>query len=76
MGIDPTLAEYLVRQMTAIQNALTNNSIVMEAAQLPDRPIPGAIINLNDRQEPTQNGLYACVYDSNGEGEWKKLLTA
>ena len=45
MGIDQTLAEYLMRQMMAIQNALTNNSIVMEVAQLPDRPIPGAIIN-------------------------------
>ena len=75
-GIDQTLAEYLMRQMTAIQNALTNNSIVMELADLPDRPIPGAIINLNDRQDPTQNGFYACIYDSQGEGQWKKLQTA
>ena len=64
MGIDQTLAEYLTRQMTGIQNALTNNSIVMEVAQLPPRPIPGAIINLNDRQNLTQNGFYACVYNS------------
>ena len=75
MGIDQTLAEYLMRQMMAIQNALTNNSIVMEVAQLPDRPIPGAIINLNNEESPADNGFYVCVYE-NGEGTWKKLQTA
>ena len=74
-SVDPTLAEYLMRQMIGIQNALTNNSIVMEVAQLPPRPIPGAIINLNNEVNPVDNGFYVCVYES-GEGAWKKLQTA
>lgn len=75
-SVDATLAEYLMRQLVGIQNALTNNSIVLEVSEIPARPIPGAIINLNDRDDPTQNGFYACVYDSQGEGEWKKLVTS
>jgi hypothetical protein len=70
---DPELAEFLVRQLLAIQNALTNNSIVMEVAEIPRIPIAGAIINLNDRDDKTANGFYACVYNSQGEGEWKKM---
>ena len=73
--VEPTLAEYLMRQMIGIQNALTNNSIVMEVAELPPRAIPGAIINLNNEASPADNGFYVCVYE-NGEGAWKKLVTA
>ena len=75
-AVDPVLAEYLMRQMIGIQNALTNNSIVMEVAQLPPRPIPGAIINLKNDIDPSGNGFYACVYNSQGDGEWKRLQTA
>lgn len=75
-SVDATLAEYLMRQLVGIQNALTNNSVVLEVSEIPPRPIPSAIINLNDRDDPTQNGFYACVYNSQGEGEWKKLVTA
>ena len=74
--VDATLSEYLTRQLVAIQNALTNNSIVMEASELPPRPIPGAIINLNNEVNKADNGFYVCVYNRQGEGEWKKLVTA
>ena len=75
-GVDPVLAEYLMRQMIGIENSLTNNSIVMEVAVLPQSPIPGAIINLNNEVNKADNGFYVCVYNSQGEGEWKKLVTA
>lgn len=73
MGIDPTLAEYLMRQMVGIQNALTNNSIVMEFAEVPDRPIVGAVINVNDPNNSAQNGFWVCESDGQGAGVWKKL---
>jgi len=75
-GIDPTLAEYLMRQMVSIQNALTNNSIVMEFAEVPDRPIVGAIISVYNEVDNTQNGFWVCEKDSQGEGVWKKLQAA
>ena len=70
--VDPVLAEYLMRQMIGIQNALNTSSILLEVAVLP-RPIAGAMVNLNDQTNPADNGIYACVVDSQGEGEWKKL---
>ena len=74
-SIDPTLAEFLTRQLVAIQNALTNNSIVLEVSEVPTRPVPGAIVNVNNQTTPADNGFYVCVYNSQGEGEWKKLAT-
>jgi len=71
-NVDPVLAEYLMRQMIGIQNALNNSGMLMEVAVLP-RPIAGAMVNLNDQTDPTGNGIYACVVNSQGEGEWKKL---
>ena len=71
-GVDPILAEYLMRQMIAIQNALGVSSVVLEVAVLP-RPIAGAIVNLNDQTSPAGNGIYACVVNSQGDGEWKRL---
>ena len=77
-NVDPALAEYLMRQMIGIQNALNTSGIMMQVSQLP-RPIPGAIVHLYDKndetpiEEPTGNGFYACVINSQGEGEWKKL---
>jgi hypothetical protein len=73
--VDPILAEYLMRQTTAIQNALSY-SIVLEVPSLPARTIPGAMVNLNDRDNPAQNGFYVCVYDGQGEAVWKKLQVA
>ena len=71
-GIDPALAEYLMRQMIGIQNALSTSGILMEVAVLP-RPISGALVNLNDQTNPSGNGIYACVVNSQGVGEWKKI---
>ena len=76
VSVDPDLAEYLMRQIVAIQNALGNSSIVVEVSQIPARPVVGAIVNLNDRDDPTKNGFYVCVYNSQGEGEWKKVTTS
>jgi len=76
VSVDGEVAEYLMRQLVAIQNALNNSSIVMEVSKIPARPVVGAIINLNDRDDPAQNGLYACVYNSQGEGEWRKVTTS
>ena len=61
-----------MRQMIGIENALSNSSIVMEVAGCSPRPIPGAIINLNNEVNKADNGFYVCVYNSQGEGEWKK----
>ena len=74
--IDPELGEYLMRQMIGIQNALTNNSIVMEFGEVPDRPIVGAVINVKNLDDPTQNGFWVCEAKDKGDGEWKKLQTA
>ena len=71
-GIDPVLAEYLMRQMIGIQNALNTSSVIIEVAVLP-RPISGALVNLNDQTNPSGNGIYACVVNSQGVGEWKKI---
>lgn len=75
-SVDGEVAEYLMRQLVAIQNALNNSSIVMEVSQIPARPVVGAIVNLNDRDDPAKNGFYACVYNSQGEGEWRKVTTS
>ena len=72
LNIDPELAEYLMRQMLGIQNAI-NYGAVLEVPSLPTRPIPGGMVNLNDRTSPANNGFYICVYDSSGVGAWKKL---
>jgi len=71
-GIDPVLSEYLMRQLIGIQNALNTSGILIEVAVLP-RPISGGIVNLNDQTNPSGNGIYACVVNSQGVGEWKKL---
>ena len=70
--VDPVLAEYLMRQMISIQNALNTSGILMEVAVLP-RPISGGIVNLNDQTNPSGNGIYACIVNSQGVGEWKRL---
>ena len=71
-NVDRELAEYLMRQMIGIQNALNTSGILMEVAVLP-RPISGALVNLNDQTNPSGNGIYACIVNSQGVGEWKRL---
>ena len=75
LNIDTELAEYLARQMTAIQNAI-NYGVSLEVPSLPERPIPGAMLNLNNKITPADNGMYVCVYNGQGEAEWKKIQTA
>ena len=74
-GIDPVMAEYLDRQFNAIGLAFTPEGRVVlpTVSNLPARSIPGAIVYVEDATDPTQNGFYGCVKNSQGEGEWKKI---
>jgi len=74
-GIDPIIAEYLDRQFNAIGLAFTPEGRVVlpTVSTLPARLIPGALVYLEDGKDPTQNGFYGCVKNSQGEGEWKRL---
>jgi hypothetical protein len=77
-SIEAVTASYLDRQFNAIQNAFSGQFVAPKAAvlpnpRLPDRLIPGAIIYIENEVDPTQNGFYGCVKNSQGEGEWKKL---
>jgi hypothetical protein len=73
-GLDAIMASYLDRQFNQIQTAFMSQFIVTpKAGQLPERGIPGAIIYIEDGTDPTKNGFYGCVKNSQGEGEWKKL---
>ena len=74
-GIDRVLAEYLQRQTAAIQLAVMNASKAMEVAKLPDVAKPGRLVCLKDNADPTQNGIYAGIYDDQGEVQWQKLAT-
>jgi hypothetical protein len=78
-SIDSEVAEYLMRQLIGIQNALRNSSIVMEFSEVPERPIVGAIINVNDPNDNLKNGFWVCERElgseSQGEGVWKRLVT-
>ena len=74
-GIDPVTAEYLDRQFNAIGLAFTPEGRVVlpTVSVLPERLIFGAIVYLESGTDPTQNGFYGCVKNSQGEGEWKKI---
>ena len=73
MEVEAVTASYLDRQFNNIQSAFMAQFIAPKAAVLPDRGIPGAIIYIENEWDPTQNGFYGCVKNSQGEGEWKKL---
>ena len=72
-GVEASTASYLDRQFNAIQTALMADFIAPKTAVLPDRGIPGAIIYIENEVDPTQNGFYGCVKNSQGVGEWKKF---
>jgi hypothetical protein len=73
-GLDAIMASYLDRQFNLIQMAFMSQFVVTpKTGQLPERGIPGAIIYIEDGTDPTKNGFYGCVKNSQGEGEWKKL---
>ena len=72
--VDAITASYLDRQFNAIQSALFAQFVAPKMARLPERGIPGAIIYIESEVDPTQNGFYGCVKNSQGDGEWKKLI--
>ena len=72
-SVEATTASYLDRQFNAIQTALMADFIAPKTAVLPERGIPGAIIYIENQVDPTQNGFYGCVADSQGAGQWKKI---
>lgn len=72
--VEAVTASYLDRQFNAIQLAFMAKFIAPKTAVLPERGIPGAIIYIENEVDPTQNGFYGCVKNSQGEGEWKRLI--
>lgn len=73
--IDLELSEFLDRQFNAIQLAFMSRFIAPQVATLPN-PMVGAVVSLNNEANPTDNGFYACIANSQGDGEWKKLQVA
>jgi len=72
-GIEAITASYLDRQFNLIQNAFMADFMAPKLGVLPQRPVPGAIVYIENDVDPTQNGFYGCVKNSQGVGEWKKL---
>ena len=71
--VEPVTSSYLDRQFNAIQQAFMTSFMVPASAVLPKRPIPGALIYLENATDSSINGFYGCVKNSAGEGEWKRL---
>lgn len=73
-GIEAVTASYLDRQFNHIQTAFMSDFMAPKLGVLPQRPVPGAIVYIENDVDPTQNGFYGCVKNSQGAGEWKKLI--
>lgn len=72
--IEAVTASYLDRQFNQIQTAFMSQFVVAPSTgQLPERGIPGAIVYVEDGTDPSRNGFYGCVKNSQGVGEWKKI---
>ena len=71
--VEPVTSSYLDRQFNAIQQAFMTSFMVPASAVLPERPIPGALIYLENATDSSINGFYGCVKNSQGVGEWRKL---
>ena len=74
-GVEAELAEFLDRQLHAIETAFVSRLVVTRMTSLPNRPIVGAIVYLGGQDDPALNGFYGCIENSQGEGEWKQLQT-
>lgn len=74
-NVEPELAEFLDRQLNAIQTAFISRSVITRFTSLPNRPVIGAIVYLGGQDDPALNGFYGCIENSQGEGEWKQLNT-
>ena len=75
-GLDSDLAEYLYRQLNAIQIAVARDFVAPRVTVLPDRPMIGAIVYLGGQTTASNNGFYGCIENSQGVGEWKKIQAA
>lgn len=72
--IDPVLAEYLDRQFQAIMVALRSDFQVPRFTEVPAVIVKGGVIHVDNKVDPAQNGFYACITNSQGDGEWKRLV--
>lgn len=72
--IDPVLAEYLDRQFQAIMVALRSDFQVPRFTEVPAAIVKGGVIHVDNKVDPAQNGFYACITNSQGDGEWKRLV--
>lgn len=72
--LDPILAEYLDRQFQAIMVALRSDFQAPRFTELPERKVKGAVVHIDSKFDPAKNGFYVCVTNSQGEGEWKRLV--
>jgi len=75
-GLEPILAEYLNRQFQAIEIALRSDFQVPRFTELPERKVIGAVIVVRNEKDPSEDGFWACIENSQGVGEWKKLVLA
>ena len=75
-SVDPELAEYLMRQMFAIQNMGAGMDSKCETVlEIPTVIDPGRMVNVSVISgEKSYNGLWACVSDHTGEFSWKRYL--
>lgn len=75
--VDPVLAEYLMRQLVAIQNATSgpSDSICETVEEIPTDLVPGKIVNVNLVDgDKSYNGLWACVTNNSGVYSWRRFL--
>jgi hypothetical protein len=74
--LNPVLAEYLDRQFQAIEVALRSDFQAPRFKELPERKVIGAVIVIRNEKDPSEDGFWACIENSQGVGEWKKLVLA
>ena len=74
--LDRVLSEYLNRQFQAIEVALRSDFQAPRFTELPERKVIGAVIVVRNKQDPSEDGFWACIENSQGVGEWKKLVMA
>lgn len=68
--LDQELIEYLDRQLNKISSSFDSVFVMPVLNELPQRPIEGGLVYVKD------DGVYACISStSNGDTEWKKLVT-
>ena len=72
--IEAVVASYLDRQFNAIQQAFMAGFMVPRTSILPTRSVPGALLYLENAKDSSINGFYGCVKNSQGVGEWKKIV--